>query len=821
MFALHRAGARLALLPLLALPLVLLLSHLSPAYERLSTLLDDGLLRLSAEPAKAADYADLLVVDIDDKGLQALRPHLGDWPYQRDVYSLLVGYLREAGVKLIVFDLVFAGARQGDMPFSQTLAQQPDVVLAAAGLKQRLALDEGHEPLLERVSQSAPAGADKLPTLTWPGLALPHHPLLAGLAASNAGSESMGSVGLISTLLDNDGLLRRLPLLHEVDGRLLPSLPLAALLRSQPQPQAQPSWHWQGQHLQLGAWRWPVDSQGRVRLRLPSNPDDIATMTWSELMPAALGSADDAGLRARLQGRTVFIGSSGYSADAVMTVWGQMSGTRLQAASFAALQGQQFMRDAGQILQAALWLLAGLPALLTAVWAGVSGRPQFVKQAVLSLIALSLLIGLSWALLQRQEILTPLLGPLLVLTGGLILAALTQLRWHALTQLQLNYEYAVAVAANRAKSEFLAQVSHEIRTPMNALLGMSELLAKTELSSQQRHFVTVFERAGRSLYELINDLLDLAKIEAGHLQLLPRVFDLQALLQQQLTLLRPSAKHLRLELSLEPKAQTWVYGDPKRLAQVLMNLVGNAIKFTPQGSITVSVSRAETAELILLRVQDTGIGIAPDLHEQIFRPFEQASAEVEQQFGGTGLGLAISRRLVDLMGGRMWLESELGLGTCFFVSLPLPERPQPNRLTAPAEAEQQPPGSPLHILLCEDNPVNVMVIEAMLEPQGHQIEVAENGAIGLEKFKLTRFDLVLMDVQMPVLNGHQTTRALREIESAQARPRTPVIALSANAFDHDIQQSLAAGCDSHLSKPISQADLLKALARYHDQGKRT
>jgi signal transduction histidine kinase/CheY-like chemotaxis protein len=472
---------------------------------------------------------------------------------------------------------------------------------------------------------------------------------------------------------------------------------------------------------------------------------------------------------------------------------------------------------AGPLLQATLWLLACLPAVLVATRAASRGRPQFGQQAALALAALLLMLASSWALLQSQALLLPLLGPLLVLSGGLMLAALAQLRWDALTQLQLTYERAVAVAASRAKSEFLAQVSHEIRTPMNALLGMSELLAKTELSVEQRHYVTIFERAGHSLFELINDLLDLAKIEAGRLQLRPRVFNLEALLQQQLTLLRPRAQQqgLSLELRLDPGAQGWVHGDPKRLAQVLMNLVGNAIKFTPQGAVTVTVTRPEEgdSELMLLRVQDTGIGIAPALHEQIFRPFEQAGAELEQQFGGTGLGLTISRRLVDLMGGRMWLDSVPAQGTCFFVSLPLPARPAP--IDAAAKMVDKPPApAPLHILLCEDNPVNVLVIEAMLGPLGHQIEVAENGAIGLEKFRHTRFDLVLMDVQMPVLDGHQATRSLRQIEAEQARPRTPVIALSANAFEHDFQQSLAAGCDSHLTKPISQADLLDALAQH-------
>ncbi|MDY0744071.1 CHASE2 domain-containing protein [Paucibacter sp. R3-3] len=792
---------RLASLPLLALPLALLLS-LTPSYERASLLLDDALLSLAARPVH---YDEVLAADIDDASLRNLQPQLGDWPYRRDVYSLLLNYLRDAGARVVVFDIVFSGPRDGDAALAAALNQRSDVVLAAAGLPQPIEVDNEARALLQRLSRPVTTG---MRATAWSDITLPHPQLFDAMAAPDA-------IGMVSTPLDEDGRLRHLPLLHEVHGRVLPALPLAALARA-----GHIGWQLHGDQLSIGAQRWTLDAHGRVRATLPANADAVPLLDWGRLMRAALGESDDPELRERIRGRALFIGSSAFFADPVMTAVGQRSGTQLLAGTYAAMSRGQLVADAPWPAVAGLWLLALLPA----AWTARSARPQLARHVVPVALALLTVLAIAVVLLQQRQLLLPVIGPLWMLAFGLALTAAAELRWEHLTHQRLSYERAVADAANRSKSEFLAHVSHEIRTPMNALLGMADLLGRTRLDAQQRHYVEVFHSAGQALFSLINDLLDLSKIEAGRAELQPDAFNPEALFLQQLNLLRPraEAKGLSLSLQMEPDARQWAHGDPQRLAQVLVNLAGNAIKFTREGGVTVRAQRK--GELLAFSVQDTGIGVEPSKHDMIFRPYTQADGSIERVYGGTGLGLSICRTLVALMGGRIWLESLPGQGATFFVELPMPAIAAPPPSAQPPVAALAGPTRlvPLNILLCEDTELNVLVFEAMLLPLGHRVDHAENGLIGLHKFRSGRYDLVLMDVQMPGMDGLAATRELRRIEREDERVRTPVIALTANAFDADAQRSLDAGCDAHLTKPISQAELLEALGRYgrpdHGQG---
>ncbi len=524
-----------------------------------------------------------------------------------------------------------------------------------------------------------------------------------------------------------------------------------------------------------------------------------------------------------------------------------------------------------------------------------------------------------------------------------------------------------ADAANRAKSEFLANMSHEIRTPMNAIIGMADLLAETKLSREQRNYLEVFKNAGENLLVLIEDILDLSKIEADKLVLNREGFDLESLLNKQIDLvaMRAIKKGLELILRIGPEVPVAVEGDAHRLQQVLTNLAGNAIKFTERGQVILAVENdpdSSTPGHLRFSVTDTGIGIAPHKRDQVFHAFTQADGSINRKYGGTGLGLAISKRLVELMGGRIWLESEVGRGSTFYFTVELgvaTADPASKPATLPAltgwrvlvvddiainrqivaeslgavgarveqaetveaawamlrdglaegrphqmlildsqmpdgeglnlldwldrepaystlpiillsggerrcyelaeaakgrivclmkpikrgvlwDAARQllgyaggaPDGEPrtrtrlsgfltghpeesgLSILMADDSKDNAMLIRAYLKQTPHHLDVVENGAAAVDRFKRGNYDLVLMDVQMPIMDGYTATGLIRRWEQEQDYPPVPIIALTANALKEDEQRSLDAGCNGHLTKPIRKGMFLAALQHY-------
>ena len=391
-----------------------------------------------------------------------------------------------------------------------------------------------------------------------------------------------------------------------------------------------------------------------------------------------------------------------------------------------------------------------------------------------------------------------------------------------------------AESANRAKSEFLTTMSHEMRTPMNAILGMADLLSESPLRAEQRDYVRVFQKAGANLLELINDILDLSKVESGHVELEAIVFDLRALLERVIEMMvsRASDQGLRLTLEVLPDVPSNLVGDPNRLRQILVNLLGNALKFTPQGSVTLRVERElapagddEGQSWLRFNVVDTGIGIAADKIKMIFERFTQADSSTTRKYGGTGLGLAISKGLVELMGGRLGCSSELGKGSTFFLSAPFEVREKGtapagddsgSMVTLTADPAARHPGH--RILIAEDSEYNIVLIRAYLKNSGFELDVAENGRIAVEKVMATRPDLVLMDLQMPVMDGLEATRAIRQWEAATGARPTPILALTAHAAGEGVGISLEAGCNEHLTKPIKRVTLLEAISR-HVHGK--
>jgi signal transduction histidine kinase/ActR/RegA family two-component response regulator len=377
-----------------------------------------------------------------------------------------------------------------------------------------------------------------------------------------------------------------------------------------------------------------------------------------------------------------------------------------------------------------------------------------------------------------------------------------------------------AEAANAAKSQFLANMSHEIRTPLNGVIGVAQALSNTDLSEDQRDMLKLIDASGRTLQILLSDILDLARVESGRLELHNEAMDLHQAVEEAAQLYAETAREKGLQYMVEiaDDCPRWIEGDVVRLKQVLTNLVSNAVKFTTEGMVqlTVGVDRDATGrEALRLAVADTGIGFDSATRDRLFSRFEQADGGITRQFGGSGLGLAICRQLAEMMDGTLDCESEPGGGSCFMLTVPLNRASAP--LTLATETADTETRAGLSVLVADDHPTNRKVVELILSQIDARMVLVENGQLALDACRDDHFDIVLMDMQMPVMDGLTATREIRALEAREGRPRTPVVMLTANALPEHVAAARAAGADLHLAKPFDAADLIETVLQLPDQ----
>ncbi len=746
-----------------------------------------------AATAPETRFDDMIIVDVDESAMTSLEPTLGSWPYDRDVFALVVEHLNSLGAKSVVIDLVFSDRRKGDDVLAATLSSSANVWLAAQGQAFDPPQDSAYRQQLDALAWK-PA---ELPRFrAWRRFRLPHAEL-TGPGPARAG------VGVVSVPPDDDGMLRRVPLMHESGGYYLPALHLAAMFS----PRAPPNFRVSGDSVQIGDRKWPVDANGNALLRVPGSLHGFAAIPFDRVVRSAMGESSATLEKSLVEGRTIIIGSTtaSFGDYARLPVHGRMAGLDILALAYANLAHDLVLTPRSDAVKL---LLCVLSALLPLVIASRRGMPEWMVLVVYGIGVTSAAIA-NLLLVSQYAIQSTLLFP--VLLGAFTLLGQLTARVKTMRDERQRFylEKLAADEASELKSQFLSHMTHELRTPLTAIIGYNRLLAESDMSDEERrNQVNIVDKNCQHLLSLINNLLDQAKLEAGQMALDVGSVSIEEMIGNVVDTLRPIAdeKGLSIEFRIAKRVPSGVRVDELKVRQILVNLGGNAIKFTQKGGVVFDVDWSDGN--LEVRVIDSGPGMSREVIDRIFSAFQQADETVARTHGGTGLGLTISRNLARLMGGDIDVTSELGKGSTFSLQIPAEGFEYPTRVvTRKTRAEEDARKVEGTVLVADDTPDLRQLLSLYLRKMGLNVLLAENGQEAVEIAISSQPDLVFMDMQMPVMDGIEAIRALR-----QKNYSGTVLALTAQSERDRIEAMLDAGCDGYVEKPVRK-ERLEAIVR--------
>jgi signal transduction histidine kinase len=737
-----------------------------------------------------ADFDDIVIIDIDEISMRALNSQLGSWPYDRQVFAATVDYLRQAGAEKIVFDILFADARDGDQELLQQLRLTDETYLAAVLLHDYRFTDDKKHSLLKRHAWSV----GQPPELNRKGLMLPQKSFL-----------EQANMGIISVFPDQDGVVRDLPLLINVDDEYFPAMMLSLVSG---QNKRSIDFDWTRNQAVYAGYRWPVSDKGAVTLKYPVNFADLPVIPFYKFLLSAYGAGDIA--LDTYRGKTVFIGSTASILGDYTYIpgsSGRVHGLGVLALAYHGLKHGSLLITSSFIGNSYIVVIMLLVLLVAIRWKGIRPVPLLAGYLLALLLSFSVMV----LLYQTQNIQTWIVLPVLTATLFVVLAIFAKSLGLQIEGQRLMFEKQAAEEARDLKARFLAYMTHELRTPLTAIMGYNRLLLDGNVQQQeQKNYLQIIEENSEHLLNLINNILDQSRIEANQLSLVRDEHDIHGLLNDVKVLMQPIADSkgiaIRLEVS-DSVPQTLVI-DRTRVKQIVINLVGNALKFTEKGHVDIQVDWH--GDLLQVSVEDTGPGIPESDLQSIFESFQQVESVIASEVTGSGLGLTISTNLARLMGGRIDVSSEPGKGTIFTLVIQA-QHGMAETSACDTGSEPQRPADPYgnYILLAEDSKDSSTLITMFLDMAGYQVKLATNGQQAIEIVEEESPGIILMDMHMPVMDGETATREIRS-----KGYNGPILALTASTDEDIIANMRAAGSDGEIIKPVQADSLIRSVARY-------